>query len=287
MRWAAGLLLIAAALLKAEELADNPTIASIEWLGNYSLPTQIALELGVGLLLLSGLYWRYLRWFAVTLFAGFAGYSFYKAINGATSCGCFGPIEVHPWWTFTLDSVVVGGLLAAVWRERQAGGSIAKRSERWLLRDFSSRRQAIAVVLGVVLMSGALLLRYASHRTAVADSVKPSSGDLVILDPETWVGQKLPIANSIDMDLANGDWMVLLHRHDCPVCLEKVPQYEQRANAGERIALIEVPPYGEMGARRQAGNHGQLKADHRWIIRTPVEIRLHDGLVTSINVYEH
>ena len=78
----------------------------------------------------------------------------------------------------------------------------------------------------------------------------------MVLEPENWVGQRLPIADSLDIDLSAGNWTVLLHRHDCPVCREQVPRYEMRATAGEQIAIVEVPPYGEIPDHKTQGLHG-------------------------------
>ena len=85
MRWIAGLLLVAAAVLKAAQLVSDPASALLNPLGRYFLPTEIGGEFAVGTLLLNGHNWRMLRWFVLMLFTAFAGYSIYMTIIGAAS----------------------------------------------------------------------------------------------------------------------------------------------------------------------------------------------------------
>ena len=286
MRWIAGLLLVGAAALKAVELVVDPAVAMTRPLGRYFLPAAIGVELALGLLILSGLYWRTLRPFALLLFTGFAGYSLYLALNGAASCGCFGPVHVNPWWTFGLDCAVVLGSLVSTVVDRRSSVNSNESGEVWIFKNIPGRH-AVAVVMGIAVVVIALLFRYAGQQTALANGLITTAGNLVILEPEKWVGQKLPIAESVDIDLSAGEWIVLLHRHDCPACQEQVPQYEQRASAGERIALIEVPPYEDLALHENAAKYGRLKEDHEWFVQTPVEIQLQGGNVIAVKTHEH
>ena len=287
MRWVAGSLLVVAAALKAVPLVTDPTAALLNPLGPYFLSVEIGVELGLGLLLLSGLYWRTLRWLVIAVFTTFAGYSFYLAMDGAASCGCFGSLHVNPWWAFGLDLVVVSGLLVSALFEHQAERYEFRSGNARLRTLFNSRHQAIAVIVSIGVISAAALFRYAGQRTVLASGVLASGENLVVLEPEEWIGQKLPIADSIDLDLSGGEWVVLLYRHDCPLCQAEVPKYEKRAASGKRIALVEVPPYGDFGIREMACHYGRLKQDHEWLVQTPVEVQLHDGIVTSAKTHEH
>ncbi len=104
-----GLLLLAAAALKlgageAGTLGQNSVLFSppVQML---SVVAEIAL--GVGLV---GGWWRPGAWAAASLFfALMAGVSLWLAVQGQSSCGCFGRVAVHPWATFGLD---VGILVA-------------------------------------------------------------------------------------------------------------------------------------------------------------------------------
>ena len=283
MRWVVGLLLVCAAILKSVQLITEPAATLIA--GPWLLPLQIGVELGVGLLALAGIYWRQLRWLALLLFSFFAAYSLYLAVGGVASCGCFGPIKVHPWWTFALDIAVVFGLLFSVRRERE--GNVDANSDVPRLVSYSAgRRTVIASVLGVSAISTALLGWYADRQTAV-DGLLTMVSDLVVLEPERWIGKPLPIAQFIDLDLSSGQWIVLIHRHDCPACQEEVPRYEQLGSLGQRVALVEVPPYGASEAHVSSCQLGRLTADREWFVQTPVEIQLVDGLVTASKTHGH
>ena len=157
--------------------------------------------------------------------------------------------------------------------------------EQYLVSNLTHRR-LIAVSVAVVALIAVFLFRYMVQRTALAGGLT-SLGDLVVLEPTQWVGQKLPVADAIDIDLSHGDWIVLLHRHDCAVCQEVVSQYEQQAVAGKKIALIEVPPYGDFKGREKACRYGRLKGIHEWIVQTPVELKLQNGIVTAAQTHDY
>lgn len=284
MRWICSGLLIGAALLKAVQLFLSPEIALAHRLGQHFLEFQIGGELLVGLLFASGLYWRTLRWWAAALFTGFAGYTLYLALHGAESCGCFGPLKVHPWWTFGLDlAVVVGLLLSKSTPEPQREGQESIVPSLPL----AGRRRILAGLLGMGVLGVTLLFRFVDRPSASAEGVSTTSNGLVILEPEKWTGRPLPIADSLDVDVKEGDWTILLHRHDCPVCEEVVPKFEERADRGERIALIEVPPYGEVQQHSRACRYGRLNDRREWFVQTPVELQLHEGIVTEVQTHGH
>lgn len=286
MRWIVGGLLVLAAVLKAVELVTVPAAGLVNPLGPYFAPVQVGLELALGLFMWSRYYWRVLRWASLALFISFSGYSLYLALHGAASCGCFGPVHVSPWWMLGLDLAVIAGLLASILRERAAPPSAVIEDERQLPLALRRSRFGVAVIAGAAIVCTTLLVRQASQPTALAEGSLTQVGGLVILEPEQWVGQPLPIARSIDLDLSHGDWIVLLHRHDCPACQELVPQFEHRAAQGERIALLEVPPYGESDSPAPR-HHGRLNEDHEWFVQTPVELRLKAGLVTAVTTHAH
>jgi len=277
MRWIVGVLLIGAAALKAIELLSEPAVALTSPVGPWFLSAEVGVELGIGLLMLSGLYWRQVRWLALLLFTAFAAYSLSLALGDAASCGCFGSLKVHPWWTFMLDVAIVLGLVVAVWNGRRD----PPLERTWQAPFLANRKTAIVAIAGLSVLSAAVLVRCAASRTATAGDLFSTAGELVILEPDQWVGQKLPIAAFIDLDLSQGNWIVLLHRHDCPDCQAAVPRYEEFA-IEQQVALVEVPPFGESHAETNGvAQRGRLSDDREWFVQTPVEIQLSDGIVTS------
>jgi hypothetical protein len=71
-----------------------------------------AMELFLGLWLLLGTHKR-LCWFVTCMcFAVFEVVAFDRALSGASSCGCFGKVQVNPWIAFVFDIGVLCVLLS-------------------------------------------------------------------------------------------------------------------------------------------------------------------------------
>ena len=104
-------LLLIAAALKAYQLATEPVANDGIFSYRWSLIFQVEFEIVLGLWLLSGLH-RRLAWFiSIASFSLFSCVTLYKALSGEASCGCFGKVEVNPWYTLILDVVAVVALL--------------------------------------------------------------------------------------------------------------------------------------------------------------------------------
>lgn len=278
MRWFVGLILVFAATLKAAQLFIDPVTALATDHARWLVPIQVGLEFGIGLLILSGVYWQQLRWLVLALFTTFAAYSLHLAVGGAASCGCFGPVKIHPWWTFLLDLTVVFGLLATIYRGYRKASDQASSAHHGHL----PYRIVVGGIVAITVLGTVLLVRHMESGRAQAGDLLRSAGDLVILEPERWVGRRLPIADAIDLDVTQGDWIVLLHRHDCPECQAAVPRYEELA-LQQPVALIEVPPYVEFNASTSdAAHHARLSNNRKWFVQTPVELRLRDGIVLAV-----
>ncbi len=274
VRYAVAVLLFAAAVSKAlypsQAVSLEQTHRLPEWFGI----TIILLECMLGILVLSGLWQHQVMRIALTVFAVFAGLSFYRAAIGAESCGCFGSVRVNPWVTFALDLGIVAALCVA----RPMGTP----SSNW-----SAPR--LATALGAYALVVVALLAWMHHpaQIAAAGSVG-REGQLVILEPETWLGKPFPLVQYIDTDaeLARGEWLIVLHRHDCAKCADAVPRYAMLANryssrpGRPTIALVEVPPFGAQYLHEELGVFcGRVRDDREWFVQTPLEIRLQDGVV--------
>ena len=130
--------------------------------------------------------------------------------------------------------------------------------------------------------------------TLKADGQLLGEEDIVILEPEAWVGERFPLLPYIDVgdQLLVGQWRVLLYHHDCPKCQEKVGQYlraplEAGASLGQpRVALLEMPPYGAGDGSAASGNapclFGRLDETRDWFAVTPIEFQLNEGKVALL-----
>ncbi|MHC4529291.1 MAG: hypothetical protein ACYS29_15555, partial [Planctomycetota bacterium] len=196
----------------------------------------------------------------------------YKGLAGAESCGCFGSVHVNPWITlFAIDLPAVAAL-----------ATFRPKGEKFFVRP-SLGRFAAPACLGLLTL-GVTAPLLAFHEPAVATS------SYEVLEPETWVGQELPILGHIDIanELEQGRWVVLLYHYDCPDCAEAVPQYEQMARDLAdnrdflRIALIEVPPYGPSLVNADSPcTSGKLAEAKEWFVTTPAVVVLENGRVRS------
>lgn len=116
----AGLLLIAAAVLKFQEMLstcvpswqDNPTGF---WESYEFFLIQIPLEFALGVWLVSGLFRKAASIAGSLAFFGFICVTIFKIITGAESCGCFGQIQVDPKITLFIMDIPVFLLLAIFW----------------------------------------------------------------------------------------------------------------------------------------------------------------------------
>src|SRR5262249_28731315 len=106
-----GVLLLTAAGLKAHSLLTGANVYESLVPSPHLQIATIEMETLLGLWLLSG--WAVRPAWAVALgvVGIMAAVSLSLALDGQASCGCFGKVEVHPWWTFGLDLAAVVALL--------------------------------------------------------------------------------------------------------------------------------------------------------------------------------
>lgn len=246
---------------------------------------QVEFELALGIWLLSGLF-KKAAWLTVLLcFSAFSLITLYKGITGAESCGCFGTVHVNPWVTlFVIDIPSVIALL--VFRPVL---SLKRKAEsiRTLIQEFFTPLPSIPQFT-ITTCLALLILGVTTPILAFNEPAKITSS-YEVLEPETWVGKKLPILEYIDIgkQLETGTWLVLLYHHDCPDCAAAIPKYEKMARdfAGNeaflQIALIEVPPYGQgQVSRNSSCVPGRLADTKDWFVTTPAVVLLTDSQVT-------
>lgn len=164
---AAGLTLLAAAVLKMHQLATAPSADDSFWPNR---PLAVLLVLGESLLsgwLLAGVFPAPARAIATGCFGVFFVVSVQRGIAGEASCGCFGIVSVTPWLTAALDAGMVALLLVCGtpaktagrgWATAAALSTLATASAGWLLYvgepPARVRADPPVVNLGTVLAGG-------------------------------------------------------------------------------------------------------------------------------------
>jgi len=277
-----GLLLVSAGLKADQLLVDEATQDGL-FGSRWFLMALVECELLLGVWLLSGIFARRCRQVVLAVFAVFAIVALQKGFSGESSCGCFGRLDINPWWTFGLDLLVLGTL----WNWNPIQAHTQEATDKTLRTGVSWRAPVVAGLLLLVGVPVSIKMLMADPATLTKAGTIVGDGKLVILEPETWIGQPLPIATHIDIgdQLLEGEWILVLFHHDCPKCQEALPRYEELAQqliqngSNTRIAAVEVPPYGEKTKHAVASLYGRLTDKQEWFVQAPVEIVVEGGIV--------
>jgi len=278
--------LLAAATLKAAQLVTEhaPGVHFRRWVELMVVEYELLLAVWI----VSGRGWKWARRVVMSTFVLFGGYSFYLGVSGAQECGCFGAVRVSPWWTFGLDASLA--IVIVLWQPRH--------QRRVFKGEWSSCvLDRVLVMVGVVALAMTLLVA-----AAVSGSWLSASGllkwgqrenGLVVLEPETWIGQRFPLLDDIHPDLSQmlsrGSWKVVFFRWSCAKCQDALPGYRTLAvklrdsKQSLRVVLVEVPPYEPHLATPMAPCLvAQLTKGKQWLIHTPAAVLLRDGRVTGV-----
>lgn len=279
-----GALLLLAGTLKAHHLATEP-VAELLHLPRWTLAAAVAFELLLGLWLLSGVRPWHARALALLSFVCFLMLALYQALQGSDSCGCLGKVPLPPWGAVLLDGTAI--LALYYWRPLpEPSAHVARRLRPWFV---------VAALLLLTVPLGALSLATSTPASLRSDGEIIGSTPFVVLEPTTWLGKRLPLLPYIDIgdQLAQGEWIVLLHHTTCPLCRDIVSSYAQRASTPEgpgqgcKIAVIELPPYGpatESPASPTAWCSGRLSSEHEWFVELPVELHLTQGILSAVHL---
>lgn len=270
-------LLIAAASLKARSAipaADGWALA------------QVLFEFAAAIWLLSG--WRAAQaWLLVVcMFAVFTALTGYKAVQRARFCGCFGKVEVDPRLTLVMDAGVLGSLLC--WRRPLR--RVSPRRGLFFRMGLAGTAVAVALVAAPALQHRLYARPVSTSRTA--SLLGDANGDFIILDPESWLGQPLPLTGYVRPSVSHwpsGTCVVLLYHDECPECqavLDWLEQSRRRLAHAAHLVVLRFPPFSGASSDllRQASNASvyRLRDDRDWFAPTPTLLVVQDGLVRRV-----
>ncbi|MBW7989230.1 MAG: hypothetical protein FVQ84_04330 [Planctomycetes bacterium] len=288
-----GILLLTAALLKGWQLLTEPVANNDIWSYRPFLILTVEFELALAIWLLSGLFKKSAWLTCLLCFSAFSVVTFYKAITGADSCGCFGSVHLNPWITLLiidLPAVIALSIFRPGLSFPPALLFLRKQeSIKDLLKEFltplpSAPRFVMTAFLTISILGISAPILAFNEPPQVTSSYE-------VLEPKTWIGQKLPILEHIDIaeSLRKGTWLVLLYHYDCPDCAWAIPMYEQMARDLEgnedflQIALIAVPPYGQGPISENCPcTLGQLAETKEWFVTTPAVVLIRNSEVRHV-----
>ena len=263
-RYLCAFVLLFAASLKSRALGEDSSTSDL-FDSQFITIVIVVFESALATWLLSGVSSRWARLAALLAFAGFSATNLYAGVNG-TSCGCFGHVHLGAWWMLVLDL----GLTALLWW--------------WLPTRRGDVRNIIVAACAVVLIVGVVNRSAAALQFLAAIVGRP--GDRVVLvDTASWKGHPFKLFDFIDggESLRKGRWTVVLYRHDCSRCHAAIAKQIETVDNDDRLALIEVPPFGaEHPSELAQVEHRHLDENVQWILRTPLTVRLQDGIVSAL-----
>lgn len=246
------------------------------WGGNW----QAAIEFVIAVWLVSGVCWRQVQLVAGVLFLLFSVANLLKIITGAESCGCFGAVEISPWYTLIAN---IGAILAL---------SLVASPVLSL-----PRRHDVIKLLSI-LVGGFILYAVMTNMIRVvsnsANSPVMDAEGKMIFDKDHWIGHQMNLKNVVEIDanLATGIWVVVFIRSNCAKCVYNLPRQknlaEEMARQGKtpRVAFIDLQrhhPLDDAGdAVCPSCAYGGLKEGRNLPIETPTIILINNGVVTRV-----
>jgi len=280
-----GLVLLPAAGLKGYQLPTEPTLEKSLLTSRWFLIAEVEFELVLGVFLLSGLYKRLIWLVTLICFIGFSCVTLYKGLSGQASCGCFGKVEISPWYTLIFDVLVCSALtlcrptIANTNSFAPPGQSVIRSHWRRLSFPF-------ATILLICLSVGYAMIGFEPKKTS-ADGILEREGGFVVLEPEKWVGKPFPLMKQIRnaKDLKSGQWVVVLYRFNCPECKEALTTLKDlvRETSSVQMCLISVPPHGEDDPSFEGFPLSlRLNSEKEWLIITPTIVLLQNGRVKCL-----
>jgi hypothetical protein len=225
----------------------------------------------------------------VGCFSIFTLVSFYKAISGEGSCGCFGAVTVNPWITTVFDIGMI--VLLVIFQPR--GNIFYRQSFLFTPIRFQWFIAYILVCFLVVIPTTMVIMSFKT--ISVSDISANINGKDVTLEPMNWIGKPFPLDDSLDVpelpsDWRQGEWTVLLHHRNCSICKELLQELATKLDSlrFNRLAIIEVPDgvAVEMPPviQERAGLVCSLHRSSKWFAPSPVVLIIENGIVAKVQI---
>jgi hypothetical protein len=320
----AGLFLIVAACFKVHQLLTSPIPEDAFLIDTWLFAViQVPLELGLGIWLMSGLFVKG-GWLIATVGYGtFVGITTWRLVTGQESCGCFGSFHVAPEVTlFAIDIPIFLGLTIfrpkgekfLAWPSAKHFWSVAiptaiiliailptlifnkpleENPDEWITPK-DPTEQVIKITDPTEQSTNTDNGQGGKEPVELVDTgkggpVENGGEEKPPVEPEV---EKWEHLENIDIAevISSGMKITVLHRHDCDKCHETLPIFEEYAEMfgtdsdSIRIALVELPPFGESTGYviPEDTKCLQGKFTKKLLVQTPVIVALFDGEVQKV-----
>jgi hypothetical protein len=131
-----------------------------------------------------------------------------------------------------------------------------------------------------------------AHASTIAgDGTILGSSRSVVLNPDAWLGGRLPLVQwiqGIGPELSTGKWLVVLHSNDCPRCQSLIQSIIDCINAEDRVAdirfaIVAVGTSDALASPDSGGaRFGHLDLRKDWSVDLPLAISVDDGRVMAV-----
>jgi hypothetical protein len=289
--------LAAGAVLKLMDLSPSHLPAAIiKWTGALGLDLMFVFRFSIAAeLIVVGIMVLVLplaRWTGVIMLAAFIPVLIGDLALGASSCGCFGAVEISPWVTLVTDVTFFFGLLLL-------GRQVPKLE---LTASLPTRKVVAAGLWSLASVALAFGLQPAvqppsAGAAGVSDTPQvmtlPADG-YYLPDYQSWQGRlfsDLDIASwvlGLPDDIASGSQYVIFYRKDCEHCHELMELFFSGALPLPTTAVA-VPERGGFPTENLQPfpclecRTAELPAGVDWFLQTPVLVRLADGRVECVS----
>jgi hypothetical protein len=270
---------------------SNLPSALVKWLGGIGMDLRFVLEFSIAVeLIVVGvmiLIPSLARVVGIAMLLAFVPVLIGDLALGASSCGCFGAVQVPPWVTLVTDLFFLFALLV-----------IARGVPELEMRpSIPTWRVVLAGVWSIVAVAVGFGLTAAGAETAStgteAVSAAPSgpAGGYYLPDYASWIGtpfRELEIAGwmqGLPDDLDDGQQYILFYRKDCEHCHELMEVFfaDQLPLPTTAIAVPERTGYPTEGVQPFVCDNcrmAELPAGYDWFLQTPVLVKLVNGIVS-------
>ena len=209
---------------------------------------------------------------ATFTFSSFAGFSLGSALAGRASCGCFGPVAISPWTTFSLDAAVL--ILLLTFRPPASADA-----------PYPYVREPIAACVFVAI--GYVVFASTAGRNGPAQAVDSRQNTI---DADAWLGRALSETSAIatSEELDRGRWTVIFHRPGCHRCEATLAKYAdvKRAPAQSMftsVIAVEVVSRDGQSEERAPVPFVKGRLIDVWpTVATPLVVQLEQGRVVQL-----